>query len=165
MTAEEDQASRDDLHSVAESLTRIDTSLSRIADCVCGLHLVATHSDPTKEILMGAPAKLAFKKMLKSGTGPAGDKDTVTITVLDQQGNPLPTAATIVPTSSDLTTLTTDQPVGMTYGEHFLKAGSVSVAIVATFADGTTLSLSDSVSITGVPGSLVATHSAPVVGP
>ena len=166
---ENPEIGRGPLEEIAESLKSTNAILSRIADCLCGLKLVATHSEPTKESEMSKPVRLAFARNTKkfgAVVAPAGDQDTCTISVLDQQGNPYAGAApTIVPTSSDSTTLTTDAPVGLTYGEHFLKAGAVSVTIVATFADGTTLSLSDSVSITGVPGSLVATHSAPVVGP
>ena len=116
---------------------------------------------------MAKPAKLCRAKQPKQATVPQGDVDTVTITVLDTAGQPYtgPLTFTVAAVSNDTTTLTIDTPSGNTYGEHFLKAGSVTVAITATFSDGSTLTLNDSVVISGAPGSLVATHSIPIVGP
>jgi hypothetical protein len=166
-----------DLHYIAETLADIKTTLvvmaatlSRIADNASGLHLVASHGDPTQEtVSMSKPAKLGrARPPVKDANVPSGDKDTVTITCMDNSTPPVPfpmTGATITATSGTPTLLTTDAPIANAYGEHFLGTGSVSVAIQATFPDGTVLTLSDSVSISGAPGNLVATHSIPILGP
>ena len=114
------------------------------------------------------PVKLGIAKLLKAGGGPSGDKDTVTITALDNSTPPMPfpmTGATITASSSDITTETIDTPVGATYAEHFIKPGTVTVSITASFPDGTVLDETDTVTITGQVGSLVITHSLPVIGP
>jgi hypothetical protein len=169
--ATEDTSVASDLRSMAKSQERIAVALEQIAEKFCGIptKLVVNHSEPTKETVVAKPAKIGMKKMpIKAGGGPTGDKDTVTITALDNSTPPVPfpmTGATITAVSSDITTLTIDAPVGATYGEHFLQPGSVTVTITATFPDGTVLTLTDSVVITGQVGSLVATHSLPVIGP
>ncbi len=118
---------------------------------------------------MKKPASLGMKRAPKSAAAavPAGDKDIFTISVLDQQGNVMATdpSWTLASTTGDATVLTLDPPTGLSVGEHFLKAGTVSNHHVVTFPDGTSLSLDDTVTITGVPGSLVGVHSTPAVGP
>jgi hypothetical protein len=156
----------DDIHQIA-------ADIRRVADCLCARpgSLRATHSGPTKETSMARPKSLAFtlKKGIQGAQGitvPVGDKDTVTVAVLDTAGNPYTGPLTFSVTgnsSSDTTVLTTDPPVGMSYDEHFLKAGTVTVHIVVTFSDASTLTLDDTVTVSGAPGSLTATHSAPVV--
>jgi hypothetical protein len=162
-----DETERSDLHSIALSLEKIAQLLAQLVESQ--LKLVATHTPPVKETLMAKAAKIGMAKAKPAaGGGPSGDKDTVTITALDNSTPPVAfpmTGATITAVPSDPTTLTTDAPQGATYGEHFLKAGTVTVAITATFPDGTVLTLTDSVVITGAPGSLVATHSIPILGP
>jgi hypothetical protein len=174
---ESTDARGNDIHAIAETLADIKTTLvvmaatlSRIADKLGGLHLVATHSDPTKEpVSMSKPAKLGrARPPVRDANVPSGDKDTVTITCMDNSTPPVAfpmTGAVIVATSGTPALLTTDAPIANAYGEHFLGTGSVVVAIQATFPDGTVLTLSDSVSISGAPGNLVATHSIPILGP
>lgn len=113
------------------------------------------------------PAKLGMKRVAKSTAAPAGDKDVFTVVVLDQQGNVIPTDPSWVmtATSGDPTIVTMDPPIALAVGEHFLKAGTVTDTFSVEFPDGTSLSLTDSLTVTGVPGSLVGSHSTPVVGP
>jgi hypothetical protein len=157
----------DDIHSIA-------ADVRRIADCFCGkpTSLVATHGEPTKETDMTTKAKsLALAKSPTKTGGkfaagvPAGDQDTVTIGVLDQQGNPMVTdpAWTLTSVSGDDTVVHIHNVTGLVATEHFHKAGTVNVHHEVSFPDGTKLSLDDTVTVTGVPGSLTATHSAPVV--
>ena len=161
-----------DLHSMATSMEAIKITLEQIAEKFCGIptKLVVNHSEPKKESVPMAkkPVKLGIAKLLKAGGGPSGDKDTVTITALDNSTPPMPfpmTGATITASSSDITTETIDTPVGETYVEHFIKPGTVTVSITASFPDGTVLDETDTVTITGQVGSLVITHSLPVIGP
>jgi hypothetical protein len=160
------------LQGILTQLGVLNSTLKQLTQCVCRERLgsfTEDHSPPTKENKMSQKlGSFGLKRAMKAGPVP-GDKDTVTIGgFLNVDGSPYTgTQPTIVPTSPDLTTLTLDTPVGLTYGEHFLKAGTVIVTIVATSTDGlgTVVTQTDTVTITGVLGSFTVTHSLPVVGP
>src|SRR5437016_6143242 len=170
MEHEKDELAFGYVKSIERSLKSIAESVHRIAECLCGKpgSLAATHGEPQPEgEQMSKPAKFGLaraKHKFGAATVPAGDKDTVTIAILDQQGNPYtgPLVPTVTASSSDGVTLTTDPPTGLTYGEHFLKAGTAAVHIGVSFDDGSTLPpVDDLVTITGSPGSFTVTHSAP----
>jgi len=176
----ESEPTKADLHSIAVSLQAIlvqlgtlNATLKQIALCICDDRLASfeiDHSSPTKgeNAMSKKLGSFGCKKTMRA-SGPSGDKDTVTIGgLLNTDGTPYTgPAPTITSTSSDPTTVSLDPPTGLTYGEHFLKTGTVTVTIVATATDGSgaVVTQSDTVTVTGVLGSFTATHSLPVVGP
>jgi hypothetical protein len=168
-----------DLHSIALSLARIDTTLSKIAVCICSRpgSFTETHSEPISQgvpEMAKVPGKFGIARVMKSGGGQVGFQDTVTIGGFLNNDNTPYTGAppTITSTSATPAALALDPPVGLTYGEHFLAPGAIVVTIVATFPDpaATVVTQTDTVTLTPAPppappGSFTVTHSLPVVGP
>src|ERR1017187_5847022 len=132
----------------------------------------AISNHPRRAFRMGDAAPAAF--------GMIDNQDsTVTVSGINSDTPPvisdLSAVATLgTPVSSDPTMVTADAPQGMTFMEHALAVGSPSVAVTATWNDGSLgpFEYTDNLTITAPPPppqgpvtGLVVTHGAPTVRP
>ncbi len=121
------------------------------------------HAAPAKKAKVG-DAVLGFE--LVEGNG-----DIVTVFGTNAAGDRLDISgvATLdpAPTSDNTTALTVDPPVGMTYHEKGLKAGSANVLVTATWTDGSKgpFSFTDPVTCKADPNNptgLILEHGTPI---